>query len=121
MNIHSHAPNYFPKATHPGFRQNVQRKRGLVFPGGVLLWSAVGKVTLAILPIVLACNLLIASAINTVETRVQSEQQSLVLATKENALLGKDKGRLLSPVRVQVVAAEKLSLKIPCPEQIKRM
>lgn len=121
MNIQIQTQNYYPKTARSGFLQNIQRYPGINLPGGLLLWSIVGKITLAILPLVLAGNLWVASAINSVESRILNEQQSLSLVTGENTILEKEKERLLSPVRMQVIAAEKLSLMVPRPDQIQRM
>ena len=121
MNIQSYAHNYFPKAVQPGFRQNLQRRRGLELPGGILLWSAVAKVFLVITPLLLAANLWFTSEMGLVETAIQAEQQALFRVNNENIVVRTEKARLLSPEHVQIVAAEKLALMVPGPEQIQRM
>lgn len=121
MNIQSHAHNYFPKTVSPGFRQNIQRRRGLEFPGGILLWSAVLKVSLIILPLLLAANLLCTSAIHSVEATIQAEQQALFQVNNDNILIRAEKARLLSPEHMRIIAAEKLALMVPGPDQIQRM
>jgi len=121
MNIQSHAHNYFPKTVQPGFRQNLQRRRGVDLPGGILLWSAVGKVFLIILRLLLAANLWFTSQIGMVDTAMQVEQQASFQANNENVLIRAEKARLLSPEHVRVVAAEKLALMEPRPDQLQRM
>ncbi len=121
MNIQSLAQSYFPKSSHSGFRQNLQQQRGLDLADGIQLCSAVGKVVLVILPLVLVVNLWIASAVNSIETKIQIERQSLAFISQQNTNLEKGKERLLSPVRIQVLAAEKLSLMVPRPDQMQRI
>lgn len=121
MNIQSHAHNVFPKAVQPEFRQNLRRRRGLELPGGILLWSAVAKVVLVIMPLILVGNLWFSSEMGLVETAIQAEQQALFQVNNENIIIRTEKARLLSPEHVRIVAADKLALMVPDPEQIQRM
>lgn len=121
MNIQSHTHNFFPKALHVGVRQNVRRQKGMELPGGVLLWATVVKVLLIIMPLTLAGNLWVTSAMNSVETRIQAEQHAISQANSENIIIRANKAQLVSPEHMRIIAAEKLALMVPEPGQIQRM
>ncbi len=121
MNIQSQAHNYFRTAAHSGIRGNLRRQQGRDLPGGMIIFSAVGKILLVVLPLVLIINLWLVSATGSVENRIVTEQQALFQVTNDNIILRTEKARLLSPAHMQVVAADRLSLMMPEPGQIQRM
>lgn len=121
MNIHSTTSNYFRATAHVGIRQKIARRRVFDVPGGILLWKAVGKILLWSLPLVLAANLWCSSAIDSKRIQYEAVEQALVQLENSSTELKLRKTRLLSPVRVKIAAAEKLSLFEPAPGQIQRM
>ncbi len=121
MNIHSTAGNYFRSAAQAGIRQKVARRRIFDLPGGLLLWKTVAKTMLWGLPLVLACNLWCASAIDTNRTRHAVMQQSLIALEKSRDDLALQEERLTAPVRVKIAAGAKFSLFEPTPAQIQPM
>lgn len=121
MNIQSSTGNVFRSAATVGVRQKVARRRPLDLPGGILLWKAVGKVCLWGLPLVLAVNLWCAHAIETSHGQNLALQKTIGMLETEAGELALTEKRLISPVRVKIAAAAKLSLFEPAPEQIRRM
>lgn len=121
MNIHSTANNYFRSAAHVGIRQKISRRRVFDLPGGLLLWKAVGKMLLWGLPLVLGVNLWCASAINANRAQYEAAEQHLVQLENSSSELIVQRDRLISPVRIKIAAAEKLSLFEPAPGQIQKM
>lgn len=121
MNIQSHAYNYFPKVAHPAIPQNRLRSRGLTLPGGTLLWSAACKIFLIILPVTLIFNLWFSSIMGSFEERIAQEQQNLLQLENTNVALKAEKAQLFSPQYMVALAEDRLSLRAPVPDQIKRM
>jgi hypothetical protein len=121
MNLHSTAGNYFRSTAHAGIRQKVARRRVFDLPGGLLLWKAVAKTMLWGLPLILACNLWCAHAIEANRAQHSVLQQSLVALEKSRDDLALQEERLTAPVRVKIAAGAKFSLFEPAPGQIQPM
>ena len=110
--------SYIRPVANIGVRQHLQPRDVLDLPGGLVLWKAVGKVLLLLLPLVVTVNLFLASAINDVGREVSAaDNQRHELMDKNIGLLA-HKAQLYAPERVGQLAAQKLSLYSAAPGQI---
>jgi hypothetical protein len=121
MAIQSTTGNYFRTAAHAGIRQKVVRRGPLDLPGGLALWRSVGKTLLWTLPVILAANLWLASACNSINMEYRAVGQALIEEQHATEQLLQQKSQLLSPVRIKIAAAEKFGLYEPASTQIKHM
>lgn len=79
-------------------------------PGGVTLWRIAGKTALLMLPLVLAVNLLVASAITRIDNKIAvADNQRHELMDQNIEMLAR-KARIWAPENVRELAADKLSL-----------
>jgi hypothetical protein len=122
MNFHNTTQvSYLRTVPNLGVRQQLQSRGVFELPGGLVLWKAVGRIMLLVLPFVLAANMFIASTINGVERSLEAvDNQRHELVDKNIGLLAQ-KARLNAPERVSQMAAEKLSLYSAVPGQIERI
>jgi hypothetical protein len=122
MNFHNTTQvSYLRTVTNLGIRQQLQSRGVFDLPGGLVLWKAVGRIMLLMLPFVLAANMFFASIINDMErslTVVDNQRHELV--DKNIGLLAQKAG-LYAPERVSQMAADKLSLYAASPGQIERI
>jgi len=88
-------------------------------PGDRELWLSVGKILLVLCPMVLAVNLWLASSFNNLEASVQAVESVRHELMDNQINLRAKRAQLFSPERVQMIAAEKLSLHVPGKEQVK--
>lgn len=110
--------SYIRTVTNIGVRQHLQPRDVLDLPGGLVLWKAVGKVLLLLLPLVVTFNLFLASAINDAGNEFTViDNQRHQLMDKNIGLLAQ-KAQLYAPDRVGQLAAQKLSLYSAAPGQI---
>ena len=107
--------------TNIGVRQHLQSRDVLDLPGGLVLWKAVGKVLLLLLPLVVTFNLFLASAINDAGNELTViDNQRHQLMDKNIGLLAQ-KAQLYAPDRVSQLAGQKLSLYSAAPGQIESL
>ncbi len=122
MNYHNTTQvSYLRTITSLGIRQQLQSRDGIDLPGGLVLWRAVGKTMLLMLPFVVAINMVLASIVSDFGkdlTAVDNQRHEL---TDKNIGLLAQKARLYAPDRVSQMAGEKLSLYAAAPGQIERL
>lgn len=110
--------SYIRPVTNIGVRQHLQPRDVLDLPGGLVLWKAVAKVLLLLLPLVVTVNLFLSSAINDVGSELTAiDNQRHELMDKNIGLLAQ-RAQLYAPERVGQLAAQKLSLYSAAPGQI---
>jgi hypothetical protein len=110
--------SYIRPVTNIGVRQHLQPRDVLDLPGGLVLWKAVGKVLLLLLPLMVTFNLFLASAINDAGNELTViDNQRHQLMDKNIGLLAQ-KAQLYAPDRVGQLAEQKLSLYSAAPGQI---
>lgn len=112
--------SYLRSATQLGVRQQLSSRDVYDLPGGLVLWKAVAKTLLLMLPVVLAAHMFLASQINDIEkslTVVDNQRHEL---TDTNIGLLAQRARLYAPERINQMA-EKLSLYAAAPGQIERV
>jgi hypothetical protein len=122
MNFHTTTQaSYLRPVTNLGVRQQLQSRGVLDLPGGLVLWKAVARIMLLMLPFVLAANMFFASMINDIERSLTAvDNQRHELMDKNIGLLAQRAG-LYAPDRVSRMAADKLSLYAASPGQIERI
>ena len=121
MIIQTSTSNVFRTAVHAEFPQGRVRRNYFDWTGGLALWTNIGKAVMVILPVVLALNLWMGSAITRLESQEQAIRAEVSTLEAININNRTDKAILLSPEYMNVVAAEKLALLPPSNGQIKRM
>lgn len=86
--------------------------------GGPVIWKMAGKAGLLMLPLVLGVNLIIASAITSVDHKIIAvDNQRHELMDKNIGMLAR-KARLWAPEHVRELAADKLSLYAGAKKQV---
>jgi hypothetical protein len=121
MNFHNSTQAYLRPVTNIGIRQQLHARDVRDLPGGLVLWRAVGKVALVLLPLVLTMNLMLASAVNDIGgSFVAVDNQRHELMDKNIELLAK-KARLTAPDNVLRKAGEKLALYAASDDQVQRI
>ncbi|MBU1568527.1 MAG: hypothetical protein KJ630_23235 [Proteobacteria bacterium] len=122
MNFHNITQgSYLRTVTSLGVRQQLQSRGVFDLPGGLILWKAVGRIVLSMLPFILAANMFLASTVDDVErSLIAIDNQRHELMDKNIGLLAK-RARLYAPERVSLMAADKLSLYAASPGQIERI
>ena len=122
MNFHNTTQlSYLRPVTNIGFRQHLQPRGVVDLLGGVVLWKAVGKVLLVLLPLMLAANIFLAGSVNEVGQSLASVDNKRHELTDKNIGLLAQKARLYAPERVGQLAGQKLSLYAASPGQIERI
>ncbi len=105
--------------THTRFWYQARRQRVFTWSSDKVLFCAIGKVLLVLVPIVLAVNLWLASCSSQLVVSLQDvDNVNRVLVDKQIKLRAQ-KAQLYSPEQVRLIAAEKLSLHVPGKEQVK--
>ncbi len=122
MNFHNTTQvSYLRTATNFGVRQQLESRDAFHLPGGLVLWKAVGRILLLMLPFVLAANMFLASTINDAKGSLATvDNQRHELMDKNIGLLAQ-RARLYAPERVSQMAADKFSLYAASPGQIERI
>jgi hypothetical protein len=122
MNFHNTTQvSYLRTVPNLGVRQQLQSRGVFDLPGGLVLWKAVGRIMLLMMPFVLAANMFFASIINDMERSLTvADNQRHELVDKNIGLLAQKAG-LYAPERVSQMAADKLSLYAASPGQIERI
>ena len=113
------AHSYFRSAVHVGIRQHLSRRSSFELPGGPVLWKAVGKVLLALLPVVFAMHLLLSSFVEDLGKSLGAADDSHYNLTIANSLLKAERTRLLTPDQVKGLAGDALSLHRPEKGQVR--
>ncbi len=109
---------YFRSAVHVGM-QHQGRRSAFELPGGLLLWKAVGKVLLVLLPILLALHLFFSSFVSNTEESVRAADDNHYNLTIANSLLKSERSQLLTSGQVQVVVGDSFSLHAPGKGQVR--
>lgn len=121
MNYQNTTEAYLRPIANIGVRQHLRARGIRDLPGGQVLWRAVGKVALVLLPLVLTINLLLASAINDIgRSFVAVDNHRHELMDKNIELLAQ-KARLGAPDNIRQRAGEKLALYAASDEQVQRI
>lgn len=122
MNFHNTTQlSYLRPVTNIGLRQHLQPRGVVDLLGGVVLWKALGKLLLVVLPLMLAANVFLAGSVNDVEQSLVSvDNQRHDLMDKNIGLLAQ-KARMYAPERVGQLAGQRLSLYAASPGQIERI
>jgi hypothetical protein len=119
MTVHNPAQSYFRPMVNTQFRQQVQKQKGLSWPGDRELWLSVGKILFVLCPIVLAVNFWLSSSFKNLEISVEEVETVRHELMDKQIKLRAQRAQLFSPDQVQLIAAEKLSLHVPGKEQVK--
>jgi hypothetical protein len=119
MNFHNPAQSYFRPLANTHFKNQLQKQKALSWPGDKELWFSVGKMLLILCPIILVVNLWLASSFKNLEVSVQAVENVRHELMDNQINLRAKRAQLFSPERVQMIAAEKLSLHVPGKEQVK--
>lgn len=121
MNYHNTTEAYLPPVINIGMSQHLRGRDARSLLGGLVLWRAVGKVALVLLPLVMVINLLLASAINNMGLSFSTvDNQRHELMDKNIELLAR-KARLGAPDNILRVAGDKLALHSASGGQIERL
>jgi len=120
MNFHNATQDYLRPVTNIGVRQQLKRRNALDLSGGFVLWRAIGKVVLMILPVVLSISLFISSAITDTGQSVSLVDDKLSVLMDKNIELRAMKARIMAPENVQLLAGEKLALSQPQKGQVRK-
>jgi hypothetical protein len=122
MNFHHTTQvSYLRTVTNLGVRQQLQSRDFFDLPGGLVLWKAVGRIILIMLPFILAANMFLAGKINDVQSSLAIVDNQRHELTDKNIGLLAQKARLYAPERLSQMAADKLSLYAASPGQIERL
>jgi hypothetical protein len=118
MNIINTTQTYVRPAVKTSLLQQLCNHGFFDLPGGPALWRIAGKTALLILPLVLAVNLLVASAITRIDNKiVLADNQRHELMDQNIELLAR-KARIWAPENVRKLAADKLSLYEGAKDQV---
>jgi hypothetical protein len=119
MNFHNPAQSYFRPMAHSRFRRQLRSQNTLSLWGDRAIWLSVGKILLALCPLVLFTNIMLASKYKHLEASVQAVENSRLELMDKQITLRTARAQLYSPEQIQMLAAEKLALHVPGKEQIK--
>lgn len=119
MMYQSSAQAGFRSTVPVGMRQHLSRRGVLELPGGILLWKALGKVLLILLPVVVGGHLLLSSFVDNAEESLRAADDAHYNLTIANSLLKSERLQLLSPAQVHAVAGDSLSLHTPEKGQVR--
>ena len=110
MNIINTTQTYVRPASKNSLLQQLCSHGLLDLPGGPTLWRIAGKTALLMLPLVLAVNLLVASAITRIENKIVVADNQRHELMDQNIEMLAGKARIWAPENVRELAADKLSL-----------
>jgi hypothetical protein len=119
MNIHNSVQPFYRYAPTAGFRQQVRRKKTFAWPGDRMLWISVGKILLVLCPLVLIVNLWLGASFRNLESSVREVENARLELMDKQIKLRAQRAQLYSPEHIQLMAAEKFSLRVPDKDQVK--
>ena len=120
MNYHNSSQTYLQSVAKIGIQQHGRSRELFDLSGWLVLWKPVGKILLLIVPVILAINLYVGSAISHTERQISGiDNQRHELMDKNIELLAR-KARLWSPVNMAQLAGEKLALHSSDKDQVGR-
>jgi len=119
MNIHNSAQVFYRPIPNARFRQQIRRQKAFSWAGDRMLWLSIGKMLLVLCPLVLLANLWLAASFNTLDAYVKQVEQAREELMDKQIKLRVQRAQLYSPEHVQLMAAEKFSLRIPDKDQVK--
>ncbi len=94
-------------------RQQVRTPKAIEFPGGLLLWKSLGKVSLVILLAVLSISMVTASFAAKNTQAIQTITAEKLALMNSGSTLAEKQEHLLTKEQIQILAGEKLSLITP--------
>ena len=117
MNFHNPAQSFLRPMVNTRFKQQFCRQKTLTVDK--VLWLSVGKILLVLCPLVLVVNLWLASSFHNLDASVKEVQSAQHELMDKQIKLRAQRAQLFSPEQIQMIAAEKFSLRVPEKEQIK--
>ena len=93
--------------------QQVRTPKAIEFPGGLLLWKSLGKVSFVILLAVLSISMVTASFAAKNTQAIQAITAEKLVLMNSGSILAEKQKQLLSREQIQILAGEKLSLIAP--------
>ncbi len=118
MNFHNPAQLYPRPMMRTQFRCQTRRQKVFTWSADKVLFFAIGKVMLILLPLVLVMNLWLASWSSSLIVSLKDVDNTHRILMDKQIKLRAEKAQLYSPEQVQLLAAEKFSLHVPGKEQI---
>jgi hypothetical protein len=118
MNFHNPAQLYFPPGANACLGKQLSSQKVFSLSGERKLWLSVGKALLFLGPMFLAVNMWLASSCNQLAQSLQAVENVRYELLESQSKLTAKRAQLLSPERVLIIAAEKLSLHVPEKEQV---
>lgn len=104
----------YPKSmANTRVRQQVRTQKAIEFPGGVLLWKSLGKVSLVILFAVLSISMVSATFAAKNTQAIQAITAEKLTLINSGATLAEKQEHLLTIEQIEILAGEKLSLVVP--------
>jgi len=97
----------------------LRRQRVFTWSADKVLFAAVGKILLVLVPVVLAMNLLFAVWSSHLTSSLETSAETHHVLMNKQIKLRALRAHLYSPEQVRLLAAEKFSLQVPGKEQIK--
>ncbi|MBB5347615.1 hypothetical protein JWG42_03685 [Desulfoprunum benzoelyticum] len=111
---------YYRSTVPIRIRHLLGRRRGIVLPGGVEVWKAIGKGLVVLLPVVFAIQLLFGFLVSSVEESIATTDDLHYDLMITNSLLKAERSQLLTPEQVTSVAGGSVSLSKPDKGQVLR-
>lgn len=112
------APRRRPPKAALRFAQQLEEQRVFSLGGDKPLWRTLAKLLLAVAPLLVAVQWSLSSTANTYSRALAESLATHHVLQENRAALDTLRGRLSSPERIRIIAAEKLSLYSPNKEQI---
>lgn len=94
-------------------RQQVRTQKAIEFPGGLLLWKSLGKVSLVVLLAVMSISMVTASFAAKNTQAIQAITAEKLTLMNNGSTLAKKQELLMTKEQIQILAGEKLSLIAP--------
>ena len=117
MNYHNTQEAYLRPVINIGVRQQLRARDTRELMGGLVM-KAVGKVALVLLPLVLAINMILASAVSNIERSFAAADNQRHEQMDANIELLAHRARLLAPDNIQQLAGQKLALFAASDDQV---
>lgn len=112
--IFQNSTQAYPKSmANVRVRQQVRRQKVVEFPGGILLWKAMGKVSAALVLVVFALQLVLGSMAGSNVSLLKEAELERHTLVDANIMLRAQKAQLLSEAQIELAAKEKLALVVP--------
>ena len=119
MAFHNSAQPYSRPLLNTRMRQQFPRQKVFTWSADRALLRCAGKILVISLPVVLALNVLFASWTTNMVSAVQEVDNTYRVLMDKQIKLRAQRAQLYSPEQIQLLAAEKFSLRVPGKEQVK--